>query len=107
MVYFQMPEHNKPTHDLKTVQSVFSNTQGLHITGTALRDAAALGYGSEGIIETIQSIEASHFYKSMPSEKKPGTWQDVYRVPDGDIELYVKFTSDVVTEFRLLSFKER
>ena len=53
MVYFQMPEHNKPTHDLKTVQSVFSNTQGLHITGTALRDAAALGYGSEGIIETI------------------------------------------------------
>ena len=43
----------------------------------------------------------------MPSEKKPGTWQDVYRVPDGDIELYVKFTSDVVTEFRLLSFKER
>jgi len=43
----------------------------------------------------------------MPSEKNPGLMQDVYRVPDGQIELYVKFTSDAVTEFKLLSFKER
>ncbi|WP_295845693.1 type II toxin-antitoxin system MqsR family toxin [Tardiphaga sp.] len=34
---------------------------------TPLRDAAALGYGSEEIIQTVQSIEASHFYKSMQS----------------------------------------
>jgi motility quorum-sensing regulator/GCU-specific mRNA interferase toxin len=43
----------------------------------------------------------------MASEKNPGLMQDVYRVPDGEIELYVKFTSDLVTEFKLLSFKER
>ena len=43
----------------------------------------------------------------MPSEKNPGLMQDVYRVPDGDLELYVKFTSDLVAEFKLLSFKER
>ena len=107
MVYFQMPERSKPTHDLSAIQSVFSSTHGLNITGSALRDAAALGYGSEDIIQTIQSIEAGHFYKSMPSEKRSGLWQDVYRVPDGDIELYVKFQSDTVTEFKLLSFKER
>ena len=102
-----MPQRNKPTHDLAAIQSAFSDATGLNITGTALRDAAALGYGSEDIIRTIQSIEAGHFHKSMPSEKRPGLWQDVYRVPVGDIELYVKFTSDTVTEFKLLSFKER
>jgi hypothetical protein len=32
---------------------------------------------------------------------------EVYRVPDGDLELYVKFTSDLIAEFKLLSFKER
>ena len=55
----------------------------------------------------IQTIDRQYFYKTMPSEKNPGLMQDVYRVPDGQIELYVKFTSDAVTEFKLLSFKER
>ena len=103
-----MPQTKRgPTHELETIKRVFSDTQGLSMTGSALRDAAALGYGSEEIIEVIQSIEPGHFYKTMPSEKRPGYWQDVYRVPDGAMELYVKFTSDTVTEFKLLSFKER
>ncbi len=35
------------------------------------------------------------------------TWQDVYHVPTGGAVLYIKFQADVVTEFRLMSFKER
>jgi motility quorum-sensing regulator/GCU-specific mRNA interferase toxin len=103
----EMAEKHRPTHDLEAIKSVFSDTNNLNITGTALRDAAALGYGSEEIIEVIQSIDPSDFHKTMASEKNPGLWQDVYRVPDGDMLLYVKFTSDVVTEFKLLSFKEK
>jgi motility quorum-sensing regulator / GCU-specific mRNA interferase toxin len=34
-------------------------------------------------------------------------WQDVYHVPHRGLTLYVKFTADAVTEFRLLSFKEK
>ena len=34
-------------------------------------------------------------------------WQDVYHVPSEVGTLYVKFTADVVTEFLLLSFKEK
>jgi hypothetical protein len=30
-----------------------------------------------------------------------------FLAPDRGLELYVKFTSDTVTEFKLLSFKER
>ena len=35
------------------------------------------------------------------------TWQDVYHVPVGGTMHYVKFQADVVTEFRVMSFKER
>ena len=34
-------------------------------------------------------------------------WQDVYYVPSPAGTLYVKFTADTVTEFVLLSFKEK
>jgi motility quorum-sensing regulator/GCU-specific mRNA interferase toxin len=34
-------------------------------------------------------------------------WQDVYQVPSAAGALYVKFTADAVTEFWLLSFKEK
>jgi motility quorum-sensing regulator/GCU-specific mRNA interferase toxin len=102
-----MTDGDQPTHDLQAIKAVFSNTTDLNVTGTALRGAFALGYGRQEIVDVIQTIEPQHFYKTMPSEKNPGLMQDVYRVPDGDLELYVKFTSDLVAEFKLLSFKER
>ena len=34
-------------------------------------------------------------------------WQDVYHVPSDAGELYVRFTEYVMTEFLLLSFKEK
>jgi motility quorum-sensing regulator/GCU-specific mRNA interferase toxin len=102
-----MADGDRPTHDLEAIKAAFSNATSLNVTGTALRNAFALGYGRQEIVDVIQTIKPGHFYKTMPSEKNPGLMQDVYRVPDGDLELYVKFTSDVVTEFKLLSFKEK
>lgn len=102
-----MSMNSGPSHDLEAIKAACSDARRLNITGSALRDAAALGYGSEEIVEVIQGIGAVHSYKTMPSEKRPGYWQDVYRVPDRGMELYVKFTSDTVTAFKLLSFKER
>jgi motility quorum-sensing regulator / GCU-specific mRNA interferase toxin len=34
-------------------------------------------------------------------------WQDVYHAPSPAGLLYVKFTADAITEFLLLSFKEK
>jgi motility quorum-sensing regulator/GCU-specific mRNA interferase toxin len=98
---------NEPTHDLEAIKAAFLQADDLNLTGTALRDAFALGYGRQQIVDVIQTMDRRYFYKTMPSEKNPGLVQDVYRVPDGGIVLYVKFTSDVVTEFKLLSFKAR
>jgi motility quorum-sensing regulator/GCU-specific mRNA interferase toxin len=79
----------------------------LHVTGTALRSAAALGFGRGEIVATIQTMRRSYFYKSMTAYADHRVWQDVYHVPSEVGLLYVKFTADVVTEFLLLSFKEK
>ena len=58
-------------------------------------------------VATIQTMQRKHFYKSMTSHGDHRIWQDVYHVPSEGGTLYVKFTADVVTEFLLLSFKEK
>jgi motility quorum-sensing regulator / GCU-specific mRNA interferase toxin len=106
-------EKKKPTYDLAGFKQAFCSVEKLAVTTTALKDAAALGMGRQGIVDTIQTMERSHFYKSMTSHANSREWQDVYFVPlkdednDIEVEVYLKFTADAVTEFKLLSFKEK
>jgi motility quorum-sensing regulator/GCU-specific mRNA interferase toxin len=102
-----MAEKRKPTYDIEAFKTVFANVDGISITGTALRSAGALGFGRAEIVATIQSMKREHFYKSMTAYANPRLWQDVYHIPSPVGELYVKFTADAVTEFLLLSFKEK
>ena len=102
-----MVNKRKPTYDLEAFKSAFSSVAKLAITGTALRSAASLGFGRFEIVSTIQTMQRSHFYKSMTSNANNKVWQDVYHVPSPVGLLYVKFTADAVTEFLLLSFKEK
>lgn len=102
-----MTEKRKPTYDIGVFKTAFSNVDKLSATGTALRSAAALGFGRAEIVATIQSMQRGHFYKSMTAYANPRLWQDVYHVPSPAGELYVKFTADTITEFLLLSFKEK
>jgi motility quorum-sensing regulator/GCU-specific mRNA interferase toxin len=102
-----MTEKRKPTYDLEAFKAAFSTEDGLNLTGTALKDAASLGFGRTEIVATIQTMERTHLYKSMTSLRDHRIWQDVYHVPSDVGALYVKFTADVVTEFVLLSFKEK
>jgi len=100
-------EKRKPTYDLDAFKAAFSSVAKLAVTGTALRSAAALGFGRAEIVATIQTMQREHFYKSMPAYADHRQWQDVYHVPSSVGVLYVKFTADAVTEFLLLSFKEK
>jgi motility quorum-sensing regulator/GCU-specific mRNA interferase toxin len=43
----------------------------------------------------------------MTSYEDHRIWQDVYHMPSEAGTLYVKFPADAVTEFLLLSFKEK
>lgn len=102
-----MTEKHKPTYDLEAIKSAFSTVEGLNATGSAIRGAAALGFGRREIVGAIQSVDRKHFFKSMTSYADHRVWQDVYYVPSEQGTLYVKFTADAVTDFLLLSFKEK
>lgn len=102
-----MTEKRKPAYDLMAFKAAFSTPARLRATGTAIRGAAALGFGTAEMVAVIQTMERKHFYKSMTAFADHRIWQDVYHVPSVEGPLYVKFTADVVTEFLLLSFKEK
>jgi motility quorum-sensing regulator/GCU-specific mRNA interferase toxin len=102
-----MTEKQKPTYDLKAFKAAFATVEGLNVTTSATQSASGLGFGRAEIVATIQTMDRTQFYKSMTSYADHRVWQDVYHVPSAAGVLYVKFTADVVTEFLLLSFKEK
>ena len=91
-----------PTYDLEEFKS-----SDFLITETARRNASRLGFEDSGIRQVVSTMQPEHFYKSMTSYANQNVWQDVYHVPYGDMTLYIKFTEDVISEFLLLSFKEK
>jgi motility quorum-sensing regulator/GCU-specific mRNA interferase toxin len=92
---------------LDAIKAAIGSPETLAITRTALSDALSIGFGRAGIAATIQGIRRPMFYKSMTTLRDHRNWQDVYHVPADGMVLYVKFQADVVTEFRVMSFKER
>ena len=100
-------EKRNPTYDLDAIKSSFSEAKRLSATRSAISSAAALGCGRDEIVSLIQTITPRDFQKSMTSYRDHRVWQDVYYVPFDMGELYVKFTVGVVSDFLLLSFKEK
>ena len=91
-----------PTYNLEE----FKNSD-FRITKTARENAADLGLGVRNIYEVVDTMKREHFYKSMTSYANHKIWQDVYHVPYENFVLYVKFTKNVISDFTLLSFKEK
>jgi motility quorum-sensing regulator/GCU-specific mRNA interferase toxin len=100
-------EKRRPTYDLGAIKEAIGSVETLALTSSALRDAAFLGFDRGAIVETILGIERRMFFKSMTTFRDHRVWQDVYHVPARGLVLYVKFQADVVTEFTLVSFKEK
>lgn len=100
-------EKRRPTYDLEAVKVAIGSVEALAITSSAYLEATALGFDRAGIVETIVGIERSMFYKSMTTIADHRVWQDVYHVPARGLVLYLKFQADVLTEFKVMSFKER
>jgi len=100
-------DKRRPTYDLTSIQKAFSEPDRLRATTTATRDAKSLGFDQSKIVATILSMEHGHFKKSMTAHGNSQLWQDVYYVPSEVGTLYIKFTAGVISEFLLLSFKEK
>ena len=95
-------EKFNPTYDLEE----FKNSN-FEITQTAQRTALELEFDENDVRKVVSTMKQKHFYKSMTSYANHKIWQDVYHVPYGDLVLYIKFTQNVISEFTLLSFKEK
>ena len=84
----------------------FKNSD-FRITKTAQRTALELEFDEDDVRRIVSTMERKHFYKSMTSYANHKIWQDVYHVPCGKLILYIKFTQNIISEFTLLSFKEK
>ncbi len=76
------------------------------ITRAAQEGADALNIQSAGIVECVGQLTPADFYKTMPAQKAPGLWQDVYRPRYRGNRLYVKLqisrAGNVVVSFKRL-----
>ena len=100
-------EKRKPSHDLEKFKAVCGNPDRLRLSVAANQSAVDLGFDFAAITALIRTMQRPMFYKSMTSYADHRKWQDVYRVPSDLGLIYLKFTDDIVSEFFVLSFKEK
>jgi hypothetical protein len=78
------------TYSLEEIKRLIVNGE-YRITGTSLDGAFALGFDDQDICECIGDyLDGTHFYKTMPSEKRPSLMQDVYRITYEKQPIYLK-----------------
>ena len=92
----------KPHYDLEKFKA-----SNFSVTKTVEKTALDLGFKIDGIRQVVSTMQPEHFYKSMTSYINNKIWQDVYHVPYDDMIIYIKFQENVISEFILLSFKEK
>ncbi len=90
-------DFSTPQYDLALVKELVRIGK-CSVTAQARQDAGNIGMIFDDIISTLLCLDAREFYKSMEAEKKPGTFQDVYRTSFNGIPLYYKIQIDSYIE---------
>lgn len=101
-----------PTYPLEDVIRLSKRDGSRILTGSAEGTARGeLGLTRDGVFRIVANLRATDFYKTMPSEKCPGTFQDVYRpiaptpLYQGGVQIYCKV--QITTGLVVVSFKLR
>ena len=95
-----------PYYNLELVKRLISAGH-YRITVAALQSANAMGFDDADLCDCVLIwLSVSHFYKSMPAEKIPGLWQDVYRLAYQDTRVYLKLQIGFAGQSVIISFKE-
>jgi len=94
------------TYKLEVIKLTFSSIKKLRMTATALRDARAMGFSQQDMVDVIQQLKRTDFIKSMTTHADHCVWQDVYNTEFNSYFLYVKFQKDERGHF-IISFKEK
>lgn len=100
-------ELKEPAYNLDTIKTIFKQVSQLNMTYSAMQGQYKLGFSDEEVIEVVQSLTRTDFYKSILSNHIDfAEWQDVYRPIFKGIDLYVKFQMNKKGHM-IISFKER
>jgi motility quorum-sensing regulator/GCU-specific mRNA interferase toxin len=99
-------EKRKPTYDLEGFRQEFRTARALRMTRSAQDATLRLGLTLDDVVQVVQGMKRSNFYKSMTSHADHRVWQDVYHVPWRGLVLYVKLTVDEFGRL-ILSMKEK
>lgn len=81
------------------------NKENYRITGSAFRDAMALEFDEDDILEVVLKLSPKELYKSMTTHNDNKVWQDVYYATLQKKERYVKL--QINEDAIVISFKER
>lgn len=103
-----MAVKRRPHHELSAIKAKFHDVDSLEITLKATRDAQALGYSLEDVVDVVQALEPGDFVKSETAHSPPNSkvWHDSYRIPFDGLWLYLKFAGETLIDITLTSFKE-
>ena len=77
----------------------------MSLTMTAVAGGAAMGFGSEEMLEVVSALRVKDLYKSMTSHADHRVWHDVYHADTERGAVYLKLT--VLEELLIISFKEK
>jgi len=104
----------KPTYPLADITRL-AQTENKRIVTTDAQSRArnSFDFDLDDIYAAIAALKEREFYKTMPSEKNPGLFQDVYHpriapqpFPDG-IEVYCKVQIDSLGRVVVIAFKPK
>ncbi|HBK51517.1 MAG TPA: motility quorum-sensing regulator MqsR [Pseudomonas sp.] len=99
-------EKNVPHYPLTLFQAVCEAIGVDALNPATTSGLAALGLTRVDALAVIASMDGGMFYKSMEALKRPGVWQDVYRVPTpSGARAYVKLTPMLPQKCVVISFK--
>ena len=76
----------------------------VRMTFSAATGGQRLGFSAEQIVQTVNNLAPTDFYKSMTTHDDHTIWQDVYRPRFAAGTLYLKIT--VIDDLLIVSFKE-
>ncbi|MDH0309659.1 type II toxin-antitoxin system MqsR family toxin [Aeromonas caviae] len=96
--------YTNPTFDLNSIKSELDNIDKLRTTGAARRGFTELGFSDQDVVDAISQIKSGDFHKTMPSDKMPAYYFDVYKTKYKNKNIYVKFQK--IKDFIVVSFKE-
>ena len=103
-----MTVKRKPHHPLTGIKAKVATVFTLEMTQTAFRDAQAVGYTLEDVVDVVQGLQSVDFVKSETAHSPPNhkVWNDTYVVPLDDTDLYLKFAGETLIDLVMTSFKE-